>query len=217
MALNVMLSGSNVSRWATPADSPDATFDGNQPQGVLDTTGWTVAGSSPDRVLKDPHGQVYAREMNDNAGEASSGGSRPYINDTETGIVANRASGFQSPWETFDLLEPGVGYGAAVFTAADSDGLIWGTDIGPAQIVEISADATTWVAAYTLASAGTWVALVDTSAAQAADLVGKGLAYTLFTPRAIRFRCAIQDLNTGMLYAGGDDPSFVFDFTYTAS
>jgi hypothetical protein len=222
-----------VSAWgdALALDANTHEFDRNYPPAwqISDASSyaeWRRTGSAGAYKLLPPNDSApYALETkgsqddapSDEAPEETSGGSRPFIEETETGIVANRASGFQSAWETFDLLEPGVGYGSAVFTAADGDGLTWGTDIAPAQIVEVSADAATWVAAYTLASAGTWVALIDTSAAQASDLVGKGLAYTLFTPRAIRFRCAIQDLNTGLVYAGGDDPSFVFDFTYTAS
>jgi hypothetical protein len=81
----------------------------------------------------------------------SDGGSRPFIEETETGIVVNRASGFVSEWETFDLIGPGVGYGHFAITAADADGEIWTQD--PGGIIygadfQVSANGIAWSAGY---------------------------------------------------------------------
>jgi hypothetical protein len=146
------------------------------------------------------------------------GGSRPFISDSEPGIVVNRASGFVSDWEAFDLLEPGAGYGEMTVTAADSDGLVWGVDVVPSIEIEMSADGTTWLPFYgsaiTVAAAFTVVHEIDLGNPV---VVGQKLAYVALVPRAVRFRGTVLDPQTGALYAGADDPTYTFTFTYTAS
>lgn len=147
------------------------------------------------------------------------GGSRPYIDDTETGLVVNRAGGFVSAWEAFDLLEPGVGYGKATVTAADGDGEIWADTIQAQLGVGVSSDGVAYVALYDVDSApglnSVVAALVNT--VKVADPVGGVVEYMTFSPRFIRFRVVIVDLNSGEIYAGANDPSLTFTFHYTAS
>lgn len=64
--LGVSLTGSAVISWGG-TDDTDALFDANQPAGVPFPAGlgWTVTGSTPNRILKDPHGQKFAHETRD--------------------------------------------------------------------------------------------------------------------------------------------------------
>lgn len=140
---------------------------------------------------------------------------RPYINDTESGIVVNRAGGFQSAWEVFDLLGPGVGYGKATITAADGDTLVWGVDISPVIIVDVSVDNSTWIGVYNLSTAQPGVMLLRSFGTNP-NPVGDYSQYSLFTPRAIRFSVAITDVTSGLIYNGLRNPSLAFTFEYTA-
>lgn len=138
------------------------------------------------------------------------GGSRPFISDTETGIVVNRASGFVSEWEEFDLEEPGVGYGKFTVTAENGDGETFGTgpgEIGWATPVQASFDGITWS---TIATPPLIIYTGD---------FGGGLgsaAYTIVTPRFARFRIEIIGPDSQDVYAGANDPDLTYDFVYTA-
>jgi hypothetical protein len=106
----------------------------------------------------------------------------------------------------------------ATVTAADSDGLVWGVDVVPSIEIEMSADGTTWLPFYgsaiTVAAAFTVVHEIDLGNPV---VVGQKLAYVALVPRAVRFRGTVLDPQTGALYAGADDPTYTFTFTYTAS
>jgi hypothetical protein len=148
----------------------------------------------------------------------SGGGTRPFINETETGIVVNRASGFVSDWEEFDLGEPGAGYGIATFTAADDDGVGWGQfGLGVSLDVQMSADGVTWIGYYDSTTTGNPLTVVARIDLLDPVLVGQQVGYVALIPRAIRFRAVLIDNQTGVLYAGVDNPTFTFTFHYTAS
>lgn len=139
----------------------------------------------------------------------------PYaIVETEVGVIANRASGFVSDWEVFDLGKPGVGYAKATITAADADGLAWGTDIAPLLQIAVSPDVAAWTLLYGIGAATPLIAL-DLFGTPA-DPVGAASSYILITPRAIRFNVAIIDLFSGMLFGGAANPALTFTFDYTA-
>jgi hypothetical protein len=148
----------------------------------------------------------------------SDGGTRPFINETETGIVVNRASGFVSDWEEFDLGEPGAGYGIATITAGNDDGVGWsGSGVSPGMEIAMSTDAATWIGYYDATTSGnplTSVARIDLTNPV---IVGQQVGYVALIPRAVRFRAVMIDNQTGVLYAGWTNPTFTFTFHYAAS
>jgi hypothetical protein len=151
------------------------------------------------------------------ASSRGSGAARPFISDTEPGSVVNRAGGFVSDWEAFDLLEPGAGYGEMTVTAADSDGLVWGVDVGPNFEIGMSVDGSTWRTFYGPTTSGNAMTLVYVIDLTNPVLVGQKLAYVAIVPRAVRFRGTLIDFQTGVIYAGPADPAYTYTFVYTAS
>jgi hypothetical protein len=140
----------------------------------------------------------------------------PYsVGDHETGLLANRASGFFSPWETFDLGKPGVGYGKSTVTAAVADTETWGTSIQPVFEVEVSVDGVTWHQLYGITLTGGPVAILA-NFALLANPVATFAQYVTITPRFIRIHTAIADVNTGLVYAGANNPTLTCSLDYTA-
>lgn len=71
--MRVRLSGSTITAHGDALGTPYVEFYGNEPVGF--PADWTVVGSSPNRLLKDPRGQVVSVELPDQAAPAPSGGS----------------------------------------------------------------------------------------------------------------------------------------------
>jgi len=59
--MRVRLSGSTITAHGDSLGTPYVEFPGNEPLGF--PTGWTISGSSPNRLLVDPNGHEFSREL----------------------------------------------------------------------------------------------------------------------------------------------------------
>ena len=136
---------------------------------------------------------------------------KPFVESTTTGIVVDRAHGFVSAWQTFDVGQPGVGYGRVTITAEDADGESWGDqpgEISSATEIEVCQDNAAWLPLPTVAPVPAF--------SYPSNPVGDVAAVLVTTPRYVRFRLTVMDSQSGYAYPGANDPSLTYSLYYVA-
>lgn len=133
--MRARLSGSTITAHGDNLAAPFVEFYGNEPLGF--PAGWTVTGSSPNRVLVDPQGHAYSPELpTQTAPAAESGGGSLSVTDGTRTVAAATSLSVPNVTDGGDGVavlgpitgSPGVIYYSEADPGAVGTGAIWVRD-----------------------------------------------------------------------------------------